>query len=226
MPQRTTKTLEELLAIVEDHKKESSIEAKYDFNDDVLNFLLSSNIKSGKESVQSQLIYKIYKNWSKNPLDKHLFTIRLKEYLKQGTLGSFYINKNAYILSSDFYKMLKRQKAKSDVNSSIVFFEFLENKKIKRGDKYFRSYVLYEMFLEWIKSGGYKKIKYRLFLQIGKTALNHKITLKEVNYFGINQNLRETFLTEERELFLKKKYTKPNDKNKSNKKKQNKKPSP
>ena len=164
MPPPTTKSIEQLLALVEkEEKKPNKNKVEYEPVDDALNFLLSNNIKSGIERVNYFLLYKMYKSWSKDPLDSVLFHSKLKDYLKHGKSRTFYINKNAHILSSDYYKRITQKKVKTDILKSAIVFEFAQAKNFKRGPKYFKAYIFYEMFLAWARARKYRKISYRIF---------------------------------------------------------------
>lgn len=225
--QSPDKSIEELLKIVEGSTKSSAKEGRSPpvYNDDIINFILDNKIKGGTKVVPSLLIYKIYLSWSRNPVTIREFNVRMKEYFnsKNGPV-KYYLHQDAITLSAKVYESIyyERERALASTNSRIV--EFLTGNNFKRGDKYFRGYVFFEMFLEWARPRKYHKVAYYNFLKVMKRCLNHKIDSNHTNFFGINQNLRESYLTEQKEAFLKKKYRKNNEKSFTKKQKKERSP--
>jgi hypothetical protein len=85
-------------------------------------------------------------------------------------------------------------------------YEFLKGYDIKRGTTYIEQMLVYRMFEEWLAKRTRIKMGFLNFVTIAFNALNVK-TVNKISYFGINQNLRETYITPQKEKqFLRKQH--------------------
>lgn len=160
------KTTEELLKdlnLPEDIKDRLSIEEKLiqREEDDILTFLRFYNIESGKNEIKKRYIYKLYSQFSKDPVSKHSFNLCLGLYLKTNHRDPkesfFLINQKILNLSEKALEFLEKQthKPRSRSLPTIQHFEnFLKKYHIKAAKDdnnwvWVSSDILYNMYDKW-----------------------------------------------------------------------------
>lgn len=149
-------TIEELLESAEDDKQEKEIN-NIDWNNDVVSFLLTFNIKSGPHPVPKPLFFALYKHWSKNPIIKTKFNIEIAKFLirhQKGPNQFYLIDKDAFKISEEIQQfILKKTVDKTKSKSYKKHFEnFLKKYQLKQGNYYVESYILYYLYDKWVFS--------------------------------------------------------------------------
>lgn len=75
-------TDEEILALLESEDEVDVVVAQvFDYNDDIVPFLSFYNITPGDTPVSKKLVYKLYKTYSKQPLDKVTFITQVARFV-------------------------------------------------------------------------------------------------------------------------------------------------
>ena len=140
-------TEEELLKALENQNEERSV---IDHEDDILSFLSFYNITNGNEKVLKKLLFKIYREWSDNPLKNPSFSSRISLYLDNDDRG-FFVNQSSINLSVSAYNYLsqgKRDKLKTPKYRKH-FESFLSFYDLKKGKEWVPNYVLYYLYDKW-----------------------------------------------------------------------------
>jgi len=158
------KTTQELLN--ELNTPVESTEEKIQNQDTVITFLRFYNIEPGPHYIKDKYLYKLYKQFTENPVSSVLFQTRMGEYLKsvnpifrekRKQIGKHYlINKKQLNLAEKALEILEKENKKPS-HKSIVwknhFENFLNKYGIKPGkDKYIwvSTNTLYDLYDKWV----------------------------------------------------------------------------
>lgn len=139
---------EELNKLLDNSIESNTVYITNDIND----FISTFNIKSGSYRVPSKLLYKIYMQWSKDPLRPKTFTNCLTDLfpvIRYGVGNLFCLNKDVFKLKEEYqksFKPLDKTKSKSYKNH---FDSFLNHYKIKKGGFFIKDSVLYNLYDKW-----------------------------------------------------------------------------
>lgn len=191
--QRVDKALEKLLEIAE-----KGVDSEKVYSDDLLNFISKYDIRSGNIVVPSNVLYNMYKLNSSSPIAPTIFMRRMKAMVESKTelkKTNFYINVSPAKVNVTFTKKVRTGLS---VTAGRKIFEFLKSHDIKRGTSYIEGPLVYQLFKEWMKAHSKRHISYIPFLNAVKRAVNIK-RVKSIDYLGLNQNLRETYITPDKE---------------------------
>lgn len=174
-----------------------------EYENDVLPFLSQYNIVDGDERVTTTLLYKLYKNYSANPMKKRAFVKAVNEFLvMKQTYNCYYymINIDALSISKEYYKLVKDKHDEgfsSRSNWQIDHINrFIDEYDLQRGSHWLRGASLYELYcLKFRKQKRKPRLSYKMFLKLMKLYFENKYD-KE-NWFGINERYKEFVSPEE-----------------------------
>ena len=159
---------------------------------DVELFIASFNIQDGDYKVKRPLIYKLYKAWSKDPLPKHRFQIKLGELLTTDLNNTVLINLPSFRLSSEAIKLLEEKKLKLTSKARQTHFEnFLAFFNIQPGtfNVHFRClYFLYDLWM--FQRVGQKMLSKESFYKYCCLYLQKKNTVKG-RFFCVHPSIRQ-----------------------------------
>lgn len=183
-------TLEELLNTIEKSEDKNVVGV----SDDVFSFISHFNVLPGNNKVLISTLYKLYKNWSSEPITKHTFVYRMSRHF----ITQRYSNKHYYLLNLDSlkveYKILEllTNKKINKKNSPVVrkhFEEYLTFYNITKGNKWIEGYILAHLYDKWCYN---KNIKRKLtdinFINFCKLYFEHKKNGdNKMIWFGVNK---------------------------------------
>lgn len=128
-----------------------------DHDNDHLGFLSEFNIKPGKHLINAKFLYKIYTNWSKDPISSVNFNNQMINFYTSKFISQnlyFRIDKDRFQVSDILYQH-KATKVKSKFKSPFYrrnFEDFLLEFKIKKGNNAVPHAVLHQFYQEWCKN--------------------------------------------------------------------------
>lgn len=217
----SNQSIEELLSLLEKAPKSDATSSEYfgedlELKDDVLNFSSVFKIEAGDRPIKADLVYRIYKNWSRNPVTRNSFTNKLGEFLPKD--GKYYLLKHNIFQLTKLTKTLleqRQKKTKRRINREY-FQSFFDHYSIKDGKLYIEGYILYYLYQEWCDKFKRKYFyKHQPFLLALKVFLNTRNS-RSITFFRVDQSILQ-YLSETKLDALRKGRRKTNGKEKSSK---------
>lgn len=157
--------LETILEALNNKKDEEYKDDEY--HNDIVGFLHFYNIENGKQKVSKRLLYRLYKQWSDNPLESRQFNSQLGIFIESS--NEFYlINQKSLDLAASAYRNLqKRHRDKTkQVKYKKHFENFLKFYNIKEGTQYVPWFVLYHLYDKWVYNNKTKNVLTEMFFAI------------------------------------------------------------
>ena len=215
--------MEELLKELED--KEESLEVdtlpEQHYLDEIIAFVNTLNLKPGTNVVRSASLYKLYKNFSEDPISQLSFTNRIHNYLP-GEGGRVLINLEATVIGEHIFKGKRGPRCHSlNKKYKRSIEDFLENCDVKPGKFYIETYILFEMYAEWVRLTQRPVIVPRhavsqlLAVYLPSKKLDHHNT--RLNYLGIERSQTYHYLTDEKIVHLRKMHAEKNERKRDRK---------
>ena len=168
---------------------------------DIFTFITKLNINPGTKKVNKKLLYKLYRNWSSEPATNGSFALFMGMFFES--------NAKAYFLNLDalqivrtpvpYIRKVKRDKTKSK-NYKVHFEKFMEFYGLANGSCYVPSYVLYYMYDKWTYDNKNKKpmSDKQFFNFCGIYFDKKRLESSKISFFGINEDIKNTYLTKDR----------------------------
>ena len=120
---------------------------------DVLDFIYALRITKGENKVTTGLLYRLYKNWSKNPIARQIFTNEAALIIETATRfrkeTCFMINLDENVLlkkTLEYVKKIDKTKRKPDKRH---FDNYLNRYQIKKGSFFVKDLVLFNLYDKW-----------------------------------------------------------------------------
>lgn len=203
MPQDRVKELLDIL----DSPDGETVELEH--TDDVIDFVEFYNLKPGKFWVKQSTMTRLYKHWSSEPVTTRQFVTRANAYMpsiKRRKIRFYKVNRSSINITKEAYKfILARHKRPIPVVNQRKVFQFLKDKNVKNGKRYpIGARVIYYMFLDWCEEQKIRlaPISYNNFIGLLKQTFNHKKDKVGRLYFVITRNLRNDYLSPQREAAI------------------------
>lgn len=161
---------------------------------DVRSFVLAINLKPGKNLVPSKLLYKVYKNWSKEPVTKRMFLEVINTLFKTSSNSLYvWLNENSIDISFKLHQKLrlKRKFALASPGHRQHIVKFFNEKEILDGDMWIPAYVLYHMYDKWCYDNN-KRVRFSEynFKLICRSFFKHnRNTEDEGIYFKLSKSI-------------------------------------
>ena len=169
-----------------------------EYKNDILPFLGFYGLQAGAYPVYKKLIYTLYRQWSKEPVNERTFSLEANKYIFLKQLGKreyYYINQSSLKISEKSFKLLKKQT--QDVTKSprytTHFNNFLKQHDIKSGNLYIPFYGIYYLYDIWcFKINRKKKMGYRnLFNFCTLNFKQKRIDDSRGIAFALNKNIKK-----------------------------------
>jgi hypothetical protein len=168
-------TEEELLEQLQKEEHDTTAEV-VDADDDILSFIAAFGITYGTTKVKIATLRSLYLHWSKNPIPKYAFSLRLGSIFEI-TKGKIYIHQNGLFFKKEISKwksIKKRYKVKSPKWHNH-FQAFLKHYNLKKGPVYIEGDMLYWLYDKWQYGRGKKSLlSVRTFGEFCLSYLNDK----------------------------------------------------
>lgn len=157
---------------------------------DVQDFVAANKIKAGEQVVSPDVIFGLYKTWSKKPVSKSRFVKELEILLPREDNKFFLIDKSTFVLLDKIKRLTPegpKHKSGQKFRDHVQYFFTVNN--IVKGDFYIPGKVLYSMYQSWCKKNNYKiRFKYDEFAQVTQLYLPYKWTLHN-DYFKVSTTI-------------------------------------
>lgn len=204
-------TDEEILALLdaEDQLWDEDVSQIFDYNDDIVPFLSNYQITPGTTPVSKKLLYKLYKAYSKQPLDQHNFNIQIGKYISPDR-DHFLLNTDQFAVSRYIYEAEKtRDKAKS-LTYQKHFNWFITEAGIETGRAWLEGFILFYIYKDFCKSRRVNpKLGYVNFHKFLKLHFPYKrLKGNRALFFKVNEQTENFFNGEERERIRQARTTK------------------
>ena len=186
---------EELVSLLND-KGVISQDIKHDteFN----YFLKHFNIKHGKQYVTFNAFYRLYKYWSKEPINEQEFKTLLNklDFIKRNRV---YLNINQFKITDQLLKYIQKDnKITSDKMLENHFNKFFDYYLIKPGDVLIREIDLLFLYTQWCFYTNKKPRKDQHLRNTLSINFEKRIT-KQGNFYLMNNNIKN-IITQEKLL--------------------------
>lgn len=172
-------TDEELLSLLDNPDVPDDVSEIFnEQQDDVVSFLQNYKIEPGPTKVNKKLIYKLYKQYSKDPLTQKQFTTRVNHYITD-TDRQFLINKDQFALSAVIYESEKKRDLTKSLTYQKHFNWFLQETSLGKGKNWLEGFILFDFYKEFCKERRINtKLGYVNFHKFLKLNFDHR-RLKE-----------------------------------------------
>jgi hypothetical protein len=201
-------TEEELIASLDN--KETKGEVLRYFND-VLPFLSHFNIHSGESLVSKKILYKLYSQWSKDPVTLTKFVNTTKDIVFDVQVNGqqyFKINESAIEISKKTFELVSSKTRDLDKSPvyRVHFENFINKYSLDKDETYIQGYVLWHLYGKWCYGINRKnKLGYRSFIMFCKLYLTSKRTGKLFYWFKVSKEIYN-YVTKEEVEEIKKAY--------------------
>lgn len=219
-----SKSLEELLKDLENPSESETIQVE---EDSILTFLSFYNIEPGKEKIKDTLLYKLYKQFTKDPKSAQGFHTAIGSYIPTVTefnYQRFYlINQKVLNLSKRALEFLKKDvKARPRhrvISLRIHFDNYMKKYALEPKDEFiWASFdVLYNLYDKWTYEIKKKnRLSLEEFRKLCQIYLIHKEN-KTAQWFKVNISITK-HLSKEMDKKIKARNSFPNEKEEKSKK--------
>lgn len=172
---------------------------------DVISFLSHYNIKQGTVAVKPQLLYKIYKIWSKIPIKQIQFILELSLYFVKKN-NYYLINKSPFQLAADLSSVIKKKTppaTRKRVNWEH-FKLFLKAYDVSSGTDWVESYVVHHFYDKWVYNNKKKKVLAEKNVELFLKMLFETRQTKNGLMVKINHNFEKASIQNLREAWKRK----------------------
>ena len=172
----------------------------------VYKFISTYNLNPGKEPIKKAFLYKLYTLWSKEEVVSSLkFFYVLNDHFRSDQ-QFFYINKSSFSLTAQLEDLINGTVKRPKFHYGHYqkhFNKFLTESDIKLGNKWLPGYVLYSLYLDWLKKKnnivkrGSSTFSYRNFLLFCKVYFKKKLlTRAKHHHYGVQTSIDEKIINE------------------------------
>lgn len=191
-------TLEELLKTLEQTKEESIVGV----SDDVFSFISTFNILPGNYHVLKSAMYDLYRKWSKDPVTRTKFGLKMNKHFKTYAKGPYIyygLNVDSLLVEKETLKIIeskKRDKTKNP-NWQKHFNDFLNYYKLSKGTNWVQSFVISYFYDQWCYKNRRKKLLSDInIFNFCKLYFKHKRnTESRMMWFAVNEEFVKQFLS-------------------------------
>lgn len=158
--------------------------------DDILTFMVKFNIKDGKFRIKRDVLYSLYKSWSKKPKSKYSFSKYVNRLIADGDSRNYFINLSSLKLHQDLFEYLNSKERPTEKvrNYKNHFDAFLKHYGFEKGDFFIRESSFYYLYDKWVYANKSKlALKEATILNFCNMYFDSK-TLKDGIYLGINKD--------------------------------------
>lgn len=190
-------------------KNDSDRVLNYEHHNDCMEFLSVYGIKQGENRILFNLIYRLYKKWSKFPVKKRSFAdalVLLYPHIKYGESFVYLINKDKYFFLERGAKKKKLNKTKRK-HWFRHFKTFIKKYDLKSGRFYVKDIVLYNLYDKWTyKNNNHNPLGFQQFLKFCKLFFKNPAPkqIKGTLWVGLDSEVQKHFTPELLKLMEKK----------------------
>jgi len=194
-------TEQELLDLLNSEDIPETSAQIFDYEDDIVPFMGFYNITPGESHVSKRLIYKLYKTYSKDPLDQHIFNIKMGGFLGSSNYN-FKINVDQFAISKHIYKAEKTIEKTKSLTYQKHFNWFTSEAKIERGATWLEGFILFYIYKDFCKHRRVNpKLGYVNFHKFLKLHYQYRRVKENRSlWFRVDSNTANTYTEEEKNV--------------------------
>lgn len=185
--------LEELLKVLASSPEPTTKEENASgYKNDILGFLHFFDIKEGTIPIRRQVLYRIYKEWSENPVKSPSFARQMGEFFPLTDTRYYYLNHSTVNLKGTSYKRFigKRRDRTKSPKYREHFEKYLSVYNISAGKTWFPSFVLYYLYDKWTYEKNLNThLSEEMFERFLVLYFKQKTTNRGTNWFQINKDI-------------------------------------
>lgn len=187
-----TLTDKELLDLIGEDTPGPNQSPIIEYKNDLMEFLSVYNIKEGYIKVSSNLLYKLYREWSNSPIQKKTFTeemCQLFTYKRYGIGRFLLLNIKAFQLAQQYSKLMKPIDKTKRKGWKQHFDRYLEKYSIKSGGFFVKYTVLYNLYDKWVyKNKNRHPLGIDQFKNFCKLYFDYK-TVQKCYWFSVDKSI-------------------------------------
>lgn len=177
----TELTSEQLIELLDKKAETEEIKSYLYTKSDVLDFITFHRLKTGQERIPSNVVYDLYKRWSKKPLGKRAFLLQFQTFMPTNSDNTFtycLLNLDLNTVLKRTFEIIKGKKPRSRIHSKgwkRHFDSFLERHDITPGTFYMKDAVFHNLYDKWTYDNNKEfPLSYRQFVKFCKLYFKHK----------------------------------------------------
>lgn len=182
---------EELLALLDaEDEAPVAVAQVFEYNDDIVPFLSFYAITPGHTPVSKKLLYKLYKAYSKNPVDSRNFNIQAGLYLSDHGPEHYNLNTDNFAISKHIYQAEKTKDKTKSLAFQKHFNWFLTERKMDKGNAWVEGFILFFIYKDFCRERRVNpKLGYVNFHKFLKLHFQYKrIKGNRSLWFKVDQN--------------------------------------
>lgn len=170
-------------------KPRQSTELKYE--NDVPIFLAELNIHPGDKRVRTHVFYRLYKMWSKDPINKDKFYRELSGIIPTVS-GCVYLNMDTiHVKSATIKQYQDKSKKVSRAFKKKHMDDFLAYYNLKEGSTWTSAQLLGFLYDKWAHNNNRRKLAHATFTSYLELYFDKRITHNEYVYYAVSNNIRK-----------------------------------
>lgn len=193
-------TEEEILALLESDDIAEKSEV-FNYADDIVPFLSFYKITPGTTPVSKKLLYKLYKTYSKQPLDERNFNVQVGVYIEANGYN-YNLNLDNFAISNHIYTAEKKKDKTKSLTYQKHFNWFIQEKQVLNGRTWVEGFILYFIYKDFCRERRVNpKLGYTSFHKFLKLSFPYK-RIKENRslWFRVDETTANTFTEEEKNV--------------------------
>lgn len=194
---------DELLALLGSDEADVETAEIFEYSDDIVPFLSNYNITPGEALVSKKLLYRLYRAYSKTPIDQRNFHIQIGVFLAP-TRTHFKINIDQFAISKYIYETEKTRDVAKSLTYHKHFNWFMKEANVSQGGHWLEGFVLFFIYKDFCNSRRvHPKFGYNNFHKFLKLHFPFK-RIKENRslWFKVNEETANIFTKEDRERIV------------------------
>ena len=171
----------------------------FDYTDDIVPFMGFYNITPGDTPVSKKLLYKLYKAYSKEPLDQRNFSTQMGGFVSQNA-RHFFINIDQFAISNQIYLKEKKKDKTKSISYQKHFDWFTKTAGVERGTTWVEGFILFFQYKDFCRERrvnpklGY--VNFHKFLKLHYTF--RRIKENRALFFRVDSKTANKYTEEEK----------------------------
>jgi hypothetical protein len=189
---------EEILALFEAEDSPEPVAEIFEYKDDIVPFLSFYQITPGDTPVKKKLLYKLYKTYSKQPLDELNFNVQAGNYLAPSN-QYYHINIDTFAISKQIYEAEKKRDKTKSLSYQKHFNWFMEQARVERGRQWIEGFILFYIYKDFCKQRRvHPKLGYVNFHKFLKLHFQYRrVSENRALWFRVDEKTATTFSEED-----------------------------
>lgn len=194
-------TEQELLDLLNSEDVPESTVQIFDYKDDIVPFMGFYNITPGTSPVSKKLIYKLYKTYSKEPLDSLNFTIQLGKFVSHDR-DHFLVNLDNFAISNHIYEAEKTREKTKSISYQKHFNWFIDNAGVQTGSSWVEGFLIFHQYKDFCRERRVTpKLGYVNFHKFLKLHFQYRrVKENRALWFRVNYETANKYTEQEKEV--------------------------